>query len=565
MLQQMMSTPLIRRCIFASALLALLVLPTQVAQAQDYSFDDFRVGIVVNEDGSMNVTEQIRVQFWAERHGIFREIPVKYDGRFGSRVSIDLEVISVTDDTGKEWNYETYKEGNNQVIKIGDADTLIYGTQEYNIKYRVDRALLFFDDHDELYWNVTGTDWGVTIPRSSVAIQLPESIKSGVQVICFTGSYGATTEGCDKAAIGNLVTVSAEDNLTVAVSFPKGHVQEPAVWEIIFWFLIMNWIICVPLVVGAVLLWYWWKHGRDESGRKTIIPEYDAPKDLGPMEMGTLVDGKVHPRDISSGVVSLAVKGYLKIKEEEKKKLVGKKTEFSFEKLKPADDKLSSIEKELFSGIFGKKDQVDLDDLKTSFYKTKNEIQRQLYKEMATKKYFVKNPNTVRTTFLVIGLVCIFGSFMTGVFGLPFVASMILTGVLFIGFGVIMPKKTKSGTLAYEHAKGFKMFLEKAERYRIQWQERQNMFEEYLPYAMVFGVADKWVKAFSDKLSQSPDWYEGNVSTFNAATFASSLNSFTNNMNTTTRPPSSGASGGSSGFSGGFSGGGFGGGGGGSW
>lgn len=565
MLLQMMNTPLIRRCIFASALLALFILPTQVVQAQDYTFDDFRVGIVVNEDGSMNVTEQIRVQFWAERHGIFREIPVKYDGRFGSKVRIDLEVISVTDDKGEEWNYETYREGNNQVIKIGDADTLIYGPQEYNIKYQVDRALLFFDNHDELYWNVTGTDWGVDIPQSSIAVQLPESVKSGVQVICFTGSYGATTEGCEKAAIGNLVTVSAEDYLTVAVSFPKGHVEEPAMWELVFWFLFANWILFVPLLVGVVLLWYWWKHGRDESGRKTIVPEYDAPKDLGPMQMGTLVDGKVHPRDISAGVVSLAVKGYLKIKEEEKQKIIGKKTEFSFDKLKDADEKTDPIEKELLSGIFGKKDHVKLDDLKNSFYKTKNEIQRRLYKDMAGKKYFVKNPNTVRTTFVVIGMVCIFSSFMIGVFGLPYVASMILTGVLFLGFSIIMPKKTKEGTLAYEHAQGFKMFLERAEKYRIQWQERQNMFEDYLPYAMVFGVADKWVKAFGDKLGQAPDWYEGDVSRFNAATFASSLNSFTNNMNSTTRPPSSGAAGGSSGFSGGFSGGGFGGGGGGSW
>ena len=90
------------------------------------------------------------------------------------------------------------------------------------------------------------------------------------------------------------------------------------------------------------------------------------------------------------------------------------------------------------------------------------------------------------------------------------------------------------------------------------------MFEEYLPYAMVFGVADKWVKAFGDKLSQSPDWYEGQAA-FNAGYFANSLNSFTSDMSSASSPPNSGASGGSSGFSGGFSGGGFGGGGGGSW
>ncbi|MBU0531499.1 DUF2207 domain-containing protein [Patescibacteria group bacterium] len=555
-------------CASLLALLITVLVPIGVAHAQEaFIFYDFSVGIEVHEDSTLDVRESILVEFFEERHGLFRVIPVDYKGRFGENVTLDVNVISVTDQDGQSLNFETYREGDNLVVKIGSADVTVLGPQEYNLHYQVNRALLYFDDHDELYWNVTGTDWGTDIPSSSVSVQLPASVDDGIDIVCFTGSFGSQAQDCTRRVVTNIASANANDFMTVAVSWPKGHVAEPGIAARIWQFIQDNGIILMPIAVFLALLAYWSKYGRDERGRVTIVPEYDPPKNLSVMEVGTLIDTKVHSHDISAGIINLAVNGYLKIKEEEEKKLLGKKKVFTFIKTnKLPGAELDKSEHDLYTGIFDGKDEVKLDELKGEFHKTVAKINKGLYQQMATKKLFAKNPNTIRGTFITIGTVVAMSSFWLGAFGFHVAISLVLSGLLIIGFAFIMAKKTREGTLAYEQAKGFKMFLEKAEKYRIEWQERENMFESYLPYAMVFGVADKWTNAFKDKIKQNPDWYQGDPGAFTRGYFIGSLNDFSNSMSAASAPPSKGAAGGSSGFGGGgFSGGGFGGGGGGSW
>lgn len=567
MLERMMSTRLTKLATCASvALVTILFFLPKNALASDFIIHEFKGAIIVNEDASIDVTERIRVEFQAERHGLYREIPVKYEGRFGENVSVNIEVERVRDAYGEDIEFLVTKEGDYLRIRIGSEDVTVLGVREYNIEYRVERALLYFDDHDELYWNVTGHNWPVEIPESSVAVLLPDSVTGGTDVICYTGLYGSSTQNCTASAAGNLITVSSEDYLTVAVSWPKGHVYEPSFLERAWWFFSDNWIVFFPILLLIGLIWYWNKHGRDTKGRETIVPEYEPPKNLSVMEMGTLVDAKVHPNDISAGIIGLAVKGLMKIKEDEKKKLFGKKINYTLIKLRePKEGELTPAEKILWDGLFDSKEEVELNDLKTSFYKTRAKLNKELYKQMAKEKYFVKNPNKVRGVFLVVGILVAFGVFLAIPFGLPYVGSALLSGLLIMGFGIFMPKKTKKGTLAFEHAQGFKMFLETAEKYRIQWQEKEGMFEEYLPFAMVFGVADKWADALKDTMKEQPDWYEGRPGSFSTGYLVGAMNNFSDSVKATSTPPSRGAAGGSSGFSGGFSGGGFGGGGGGSW
>ncbi len=565
----MMNTFRIKQYICAKIFLVLvfgLLAPTGFASAEDFIFSDFTVAIKVNEDASLYVTEKIRVNFFTEKHGIYREIPIKYEGRFGENVNIDINVLSVTDEEGNPWEYEVIEEGKNLRIRIGGFDKTVNGLQKYVINYTVDRAISYFDDHDELFWNVTGSVWGVDIPNSAVSITLPEHLLSGVEVVCYTGGYGSVSQDCTAGAFSNIATASAHDYLTVAVAWPKGYVYEPTFFEKLIRFAGDNWVVGIPIVVFIVLFCYWWKFGRDERGRVTIVPEYEPPEGLTTMEVGTLIDAKVHPRDISAGVVDLAVRGFLKIKSQEEKKLLGSKTTYSFEKLRePKEGELKAAETELFNGIFGSKKEVDLDELKDKFYMSRKKINQSLYAQMAAKELFIKNPNTIRSAFIGVGIMVAGVGAVFSALGMPFVVSMVVSGIIIALFGFISPKKTKKGTLAYEHAKGFKMFLEKAEKHRIKWQEKENIFEEYLPYAMVFGVVDKWTEVFADQLKENPSWYEGRPGAFSTGYFVGSLNDFTSSIGNVSSPSSKGAAGGSSGFSGGFSGGGFGGGGGGSW
>jgi uncharacterized membrane protein len=140
--------------------------------------------------------------------------------------------------------------------------------------------------------------------------------------------------------------------------------------------------------------------------------------------------------------------------------------------------------------------------------------------------------------------------------------------LVLLAFGAFMPKKTEKGVRALEHARGFREYLATAEKYRLQWQEKEHIFETFLPYAMVFGVADKWSEAFKDIALPPPNWYEGGVSAagqFNAGRFLISMGVLQSGLTKAVSAQPHKGSGGSGLGGGGFSGGGFGGGGGGSW
>ena len=42
-----------------------------------------------------------------------------------------------------------------------------------------------------------------------------------------------------------------------------------------------------------------------------------------------------------------------------------------------------------------------------------------------------------------------------------------------------------------------------------------EMFEKFLPYAMAFGVEEKWANAFEDIYREPPQWYVGGTGPFN--------------------------------------------------
>lgn len=139
---------------------------------------------------------------------------------------------------------------------------------------------------------------------------------------------------------------------------------------------------------------------------------------------------------------------------------------------------------------------------------------------------------------------------------------------------VIMRKRTKQGSEWYGKLLGFRNFIEKAEKDRIEKlvEENPSYFYNILPYAYVLGVTDIWAKKFEEIGMQPPQWYSGYSSDrmFNTLVFthyiSHSMGGFTSAM--ASRPPSSGGlsrggfgGGGFGGGFGGFSGGGFGGGG----
>ncbi|MCD6532083.1 DUF2207 domain-containing protein, partial [bacterium] len=132
-----------------------------------YYIKDFSDDIVIDRDGTITVTERITVDFEEEmRHGIYREIITKYTVKKGIlkyKYFLQTKLLSVTDGEGSPLKYKLSHRGIYWKIRIGDPDKYVTGVQTYVIKYSVYGAINEFEDHFELWWEVTGHEWEVPI------------------------------------------------------------------------------------------------------------------------------------------------------------------------------------------------------------------------------------------------------------------------------------------------------------------------------------------------------------------------------------------------------------------
>lgn len=557
----------------------------------------FSSAITIQFNSSIVVTENIGYDFGIlERHGIYRDIPYQYQAR-GGNYSLDINILSVQDESGAKVNHTESRSGGKLRIKIGDADKMLIGQKNYFIKYEVAGALNYFDDHDELYWNVTGNDWVVNIKKAAASVSLPNlSInQDNLKTACYAGELGSSDQSLCKVTMDQTNkkinftytggTLAPGQGLTLVLSFPKGLVHQPSLGEIILKRITDNLIVFLPLLVLIFLLWYWNKYGRDARGRGTVVPEFGPPEGVLPAEAGVVYDEKMDDKDTAATVIDLARRGYLKLKQSEQKKVLGFNVsgDWSIIKLKPLDEELEVFEHNLlsafFEGVEAKKEVVLAQLKRDSHLMMKmKEFKKNIYNSVTLKGWFASNPDKIRGKFSGIGIgilvvIYIFADVFDmvkigGTFGMLAVG---LSAVLFLIFARLMPKKTPEGALLKEKLEGFKMFLTVTEKDRVQFNfspaKNPEKFAEYLPWAIIFGVEKEWATVFAGIDLPQPEWCEGYwAGNFNALMLSNALSSFNHDFNKSLTAAGAAAAGGSSGFGGGgFSGGGFGGGGGGSW
>ena len=575
--------------LLGAALLALFAAGASHASAQadeGWTIERFASQVLIRADASILVTETVEVDFGPQaKHGIFREIPVRYDFNDRQERVYDLRVRSVTDGSGKAWRYERTDEGRFARLKIGDPDRTISGKQTYRIVYEVQGALNPFADHDELYWNAGGR-WPAVTRAATVRVQLERG--QATRVACFQGGFGsdqacrATTRtgGADMSATRPLFP---GEEITVVVAFPKGSVAEPKMKlqdksrEFDAW-----WDLTPATLGGAALVLLagigflgrrWLTGGRDPEGRVTIVPEFEPPDRLRPAEVGLLVDESADPKDLTATIVDLAVRRFLSIEEVPAQGLFGSK-DWTLRRGGWADAELADHERVLLTGLFASGEEVKLSSLKGTFHETLAKAQAELYRSSVARRWFASDPSSVRNMWRGIAMATVlFGALGTVGLGMFFGAGIVgiaavLVGIVALLWSGAMPKKTAEGQELLRRILGFRRYMDTAETQRQQFAERENIFAEYLPYAIVFGLVSKWARAFEglDMKKAVEGWYTGSSFT-NVVLFSNGLAAFSSSVSSViaTTPASTGGSSGSSGFSGGFSGGGGGGGGGGSW
>jgi uncharacterized membrane protein len=369
--------------------------------------------------------------------------------------------------------------------------------------------------------------------------------------------------------------------MTISMAWAPGVIERPGYFATSTRFLGSNWIFLVPIITLIVMYQLWNARGRDPQ-RLAVTPQYKPPEGLTPAEIGTLIDNSPDMRDITASIVDLAVRGFLKIEEQEKTGLASwlKGNTYSFKLLKESDEwsELTQHERKLLSGLFegGLRKVVDLDDLEHEFYKHIKAIQHGIFTRLVHLGYYHHRPDQVRNAYIGGGLATmVFLLVGLGFFGESFelfyfplgagILAAVLTAVPIIGFGMVMPARTVKGARQLEHILGFQEFLDRVESDHFRRMiDSPEMFERYLPHAMALEVEKKWARAFEDLYKEPPDWYSGpHGRRFRATVFVTNLGGMSHRVGNamSAQPRSTGGSG--FGGSGGFSGGGFGGGGGG--
>ncbi|HET8890326.1 MAG TPA: DUF2207 domain-containing protein [Candidatus Angelobacter sp.] len=406
--------------------LALLLAVTAPAQTEGIRSFDSR--ITVNSDGSMQVVETIVVESAGVSmvHGIYRDFPVHYSDRAGNHKSVLFDIVRVRRDGNSE-PYHTEDVGDMVRVYFGSSSyDLPPGTHSYQFAYRVNRELGFFHDHDELYWNVTGTRWKFPIDVATATVFLPANVRNLVTDLeGYTGYEGekgqAYTARRDKDSNPTFraENLAPRQGLSIVVTWPKGLIAEPTAEQKRAWFIADNKSLIFGLAGWTVVLLYyvmiWGMVGRDPA-RGTIVPLYEPPDNMSPAAMRFLERMGFDEKAFTAAIMGLAAKGYLTIEQDESKtyKLVRRKNATD------KDGNLSADEKGLVRILFEDGGPLVLENKNHALLlRARKAVENNLHATMETT-YFLTNarylwPGIVMSILTIAAVVLMTGGSRTPV------------------------------------------------------------------------------------------------------------------------------------------------------
>lgn len=224
---------------------------------------NFYSDITINTDGSLLVTEEIKVRAEGKsiERGIYRDLSLT--SPFHNR-TVPYEILEVRRD-GETTPYEVERVDGNKRIKIYQEDVYLDpGVYTFEIDYRTDRQLDRSRNRDRLYWNVTGQNWEFPIEEAGAIVHLPDEIPTNrVNLKAFTGyegekgqSYEASFDDSGNALFSTTRPLNVREGLTIIVEFPKGYVAQPSLGDRIAGVgssIIARPLVSIPLILVVVI------------------------------------------------------------------------------------------------------------------------------------------------------------------------------------------------------------------------------------------------------------------------------------------------------------------------
>ncbi len=356
-------------------------------------------------------------------------------------------------------------------------------------------------------------------------MKFPDGASGSLRAQAFTGVYGSSQRDATAKVQGAEALFETNNplpmrgGLTIDVYIPKGILDEPSALTKFFWFLGSNPVVFLPPVTLIGMFLLWWYKGRDPDPGMSVAPMYEPPTGISPAEAGTLLDDSIHPRDITSTIVDLAVRGYIKIEETAEKVLLFTHKDYIFHLQKPREqwgNDLVPHERVMLENVFAGGADTRLSSLKNRFYTAVPVIRQDIMSSLKTKGIYMLDPESARG-YSVVAAIAILAPF--GILqylgwanllnSIPLlVGCVLLSALIWWLFARVMTAKTVKGARTHIAVLGFQEFMNRVDADRLK-RMPPTTFEKYLPFAMALGVEHHWAQAFAGIVKDPPTWYVG--------------------------------------------------------
>ncbi len=275
------------------------------------------------------------------------------------------------------------------------------------------------------------------------------------------------------------------------------------------WFVESNPVVLMPVVVFLVMLWI-----RKLKGRlppTSLVTEYEPPPGLTPAEAGTLLTDRVEPRDITATLVDLAVRGYVKLQEDDSE---GQR-DYIIRLLKPREQwqGLTSYEIDMLFNTFYGGQWTKLSSLKLRFVVAVPSMRAGILNALIDKGMYRVDPISAHTCrvavviLLGLALLALQAEGWISLFDAGWLALALLaiSAVIVYVMGRNLTAKSLKGMRACAAVEGFREFIERVDADRLR-RASPKQVERCLPYAMALGVEHQWAQQFIGITEEWPDW-----------------------------------------------------------
>ena len=543
--------------------------------------ENYRARYYVHSDGAIDVTIDFAFNFGIKPgHGPYLTYPIRVPYDEANYRLYRISDFRVSSPSGAPADVNREVDGDWVRYRIGDPRVgNLVGEHRYHVTYTVDGLLdaITARDYDpslaaandttlwdELYLDVIGAEWDIPIVDVAVTVEgdakitsvTPPGSTEAIDARCFSGDT-ASTEPCSSSAVVDGVATFAQNvvlpgqSMTVAVAFPAGSVDATPILRNTNGFLYAFSVNGRSLAgfAGVLLLsmaWLVWRlrgAARDErfggvtpglapapgddpnivrgDDRSTVAVQFEPPRGLRPGHLGTLVDESADVRDVTATIVDLAVRGYLRIEAG-----ITDDADYTFVKLKDADDSLLEYEATLFRSLFGRflgtADKASLGDLALTFAADLHRVQSQLFDDVTGRGWFRGSPAAARARWRAWGItLTTLGAALTIAFAVAGPWGIVPLPIVLVGVATLLttkaaPARTAEGSRVLAQTRGFLEFLSTADGNTLRFEEKHDIFSEYLPFAIAFGVADRWTETFAELAKAGvklpgPRWLAGST------------------------------------------------------